>query len=115
LPITEPFTGTEVVGTTEWSLTADAAGPAAVATDGLYQVLLDLSALAAGDVFEFRLYEKVRAGLAQRRLMTATFAGVQADPAFASPGLMLLHGWDATLIKISGTDRAIDWSVRSVT
>lgn len=114
MPITETFTGSETVGTTEWSLTTDTAGPDVAATDGIYQVFLDLSALAAGDVFEFRLYEKVLASSTQRRLMTATFSGVQADPVYASPSLILLNGWDATVIKISGTDRSIDWSVRSV-
>jgi hypothetical protein len=31
-----------------------------------------------------------------------------------SPTLIVMHGWDATLDKISGTDRAITWSIRTV-
>jgi hypothetical protein len=25
-----------------------------------------------------------------------------------------LHGWDVTIVKVAGTDRAINWSIRSV-
>lgn len=114
MAITEAFTGTETIGTTEWSLTTDTAGPDVAASDGVYQIFLDLSALAAGDVFELRLYEKVLSSSTQRRLMTASFSGVQSEPVYAAPSLILVNGWDATLVKISGTDRAIDWSIRCV-
>lgn len=103
------FTGSETVGTTEHSLTDDAAGPGDDTTVGVFQAFLDLSAVAAGDVFEFAIYEKV--GATQRALMKATFADVQATPHWVSPPIMLGVGWDMTLVKISGTDRAIEWRI----
>jgi hypothetical protein len=42
------------------------------------------------------------------------FDGAQSEPNFISPSFILLHGWTMTLIKIAGTDRAIDWSIRKI-
>lgn len=114
MAITEAFTCTETVSTTEHSLTTDTAGPDVDTTDGVFQCFLDLNALAAGDVFEFKVYEKVLAGSTQRLVYYAQFAHVQASPVWVSPSLILLHGWDMTLKKLSGTDRAIDASIRKV-
>ena len=102
------------LSTTEWSLVNNSSTIATDTTAAVIQVLLDLSNLAAGDVFRFRVYEKVKSASTQRVVFSAFFSGVQGNPNFASPSLMLLNGWDATLIKISGTDRTIDWSIRSV-
>lgn len=113
MALSEAFSGTETITTTEWSLTTDTAGPDAETTDGAYQVLIDLSALAVGDVFEWKLYEKVLAGSTQRVAASARFT-VGPSPIWVSPTVILLHGWDMTLKKISGTDRAIDWSIRKI-
>ena len=114
MAISQAFSGTETVSTTEWSLTTDTAGPDVDTTDGVFQIFLDLNALAAGDEFEFKVYEKVLSSSTQRLVYMATFKGAQAQPVWVSPSLILLHGWDATLKKLAGTDRAIDWSIRSV-
>ncbi len=110
----EAFTGTETVGTTEHSMTTDSSGPDVDTNAGLYQAFLDLNAVAAGDVFEFRIYEKVRTGDTQRLVASARFANAQAAPVWASPALVLGVGWDMTLKKISGTDRAINWRISKV-
>lgn len=111
---TQAFTGTETVSTTEHSLTTDTAGPDVETSDGKFVIVLDLSALAAGDVFELKVYEKVSSGGTQRLVDTISFAGVQSEPHFQSPEYVLMHGWDATLKRISGSDRAIEWSIRNV-
>lgn len=112
MAISEAFTGTETVSTTEHSMTTDTAGPDVETSDGVFQAFIDLSAMSSGDVFRFRLYEKVLSGSTQRLVMRATFANVQAEPVWISPWIGLMHGWDMTLVKISGTDRSIDWSIR---
>lgn len=112
MAISEAFSGTETVGTTEHSLTTDTAGPDVDTSDGAYQCFLDLNALAAGDVFEFKVYEKVLSSSTQRVVYSARFAGAQGHPIWVSPVLILMHGWDMTLDKMSGTDRSIDWSIR---
>lgn len=107
----EAFTGSESVSTTEHSLTTDTSGPDEDTTAGVFQPFLDLNALAAGDVYSFRVYEKCRTGDTQRRLYTATFSGVQSSPLWAGPALVLGIGWDMTLVKVSGADRTINWRI----
>lgn len=114
MPISESHSGTETVSTTEHSLTTDTSGPDADTTPGLYQAVLDLNNLASGDVYAFRIYEKVLSASTQRMVMEAIFTGGQSTPVWASPALVLLHGWDMTLLKVTGTDRSIDWSIRRV-
>jgi hypothetical protein len=114
MAISEAYSGTETVSTTEWSLTGDDNSLGAITTDGVYQVFLELHNLDAGDVFEFKVYEKVLAGSTQRLVYTATFSGEQGEPVFVTPSLILMHGWDMSLDKIAGTDREISWSIRSV-
>lgn len=112
--IIEAFTGTETVGTTEHSLTTDTAGPDAEATPGVFQPFLDLSTLAAGDTFRFRVYEKCRTGDTQRLIYSAEFTGAQARPLWTGPSLLLGIGWDMTLTKILGTDRSMNWRISQV-
>lgn len=115
MTVTEAFSGTETIGTTEWSLTTDTAGPDTETTAGTYQAQIDLSAMADGDVFQFRVYSKVLSGSTLRCCFVQTFANAQGadDAIWPSPPLMLMHGWDMTLVKVSGTDRSIDWSIRT--
>lgn len=113
MAITE-YTFSETISTTEWSLTTDTAGPDTQTDDGMVQVFVDLSALLAGDVFELAMYEKVASGATQRQVWTTRFAGAQGVPLWAGPANVVMHGWDYTLLKISGTDRSIEWSVRLI-
>ena len=113
MAITELYTGTEAISTTEWSLTTDTAGPDADTTDGVFQVFLDVSDMVAGDELQIRLYEKCRSGDTQRILMQATLVGAQPEPLWVSPTLILMHGWDVTLDAIAGTITVL-WSIRQV-
>ena len=114
MAITELYAVSETVSTTEWSLTTDSAGPDADTTDGVFQCWLDLSALLKADLFRFKAYEKVNSASTQRVVFSADFANAQSEPIWVSPSLILMHGWYMTLIKVSGTDRAILASVRQV-
>jgi len=111
----ELYTGTEIVGTAEWSMTTDTAGPDADTTPGTYQPYIDFVNMAADDVFEVRVYEKARSADTQRLLQAWTLTGAQSSPLWTTTATFtLLHGWDFTLKKISGTDRTITWSIRDV-
>lgn len=114
MAINELYAGTETVTITEWSGTTDTAGPDADTADGVFQAFVDVSALAAGDSFRFRFYEKTRVGDTQRVAYETTLSGVQTVPIWVSPALILMHGWDFTLAKTAGTDRVLLWSIRQV-
>lgn len=115
MAITELYSGSATISTTEISLVSGTSTTQSITTDGIYQVFLDLNALANGDVFELRVKEKVRSSDTQRIVFLMSFANAQtSQPNAATPSLILMHGWDVTIIKISGTDREIPWSIRQV-
>ncbi len=108
---TEAYSGTATIGTTEWSMTTNSAGPDETTAAGTYQAFIDLSNLAAGDVYRFRIYRKVLSSGTMRVVDEFIFNGAQPNPHPASVALILMHAWDMTLTKISGTDRSISWSI----
>lgn len=116
MAITEAFTNSQTVTTTEHSLPADAtySSGSPQTADGVYQAFIDLSAMAAGDEFEIKVYEKVSSTAPQRLIYVKNFVGACAMPLHVTPALTLLHGWDITIKKIAGTDRSIEWSIRKV-
>ncbi len=109
---TEPYTGSATIGTTAFSLPNNSTTLANITTKGTYQIVLDTSAVVDGDQFEIRILEKARTSGTQRRAMSAVLTGGMAD-LWMSPALMLGNGWDVTIQKLSGTDRAIEWSIRA--
>lgn len=111
MAVTELYSGTEAISTTEWSCTTDTAGPDADTTAGCFQVFLDLNDMVAGDELQIRIYEKVRSGDTQRIVYEAVLVGVQGAPVWVSPALMLMHGWDVTLDALAGTI-TVNWSIR---
>jgi hypothetical protein len=114
MAITQLYNVTETVSTTEWSFTTDSSGPDADTTDGVFQVFLDLNALVAGDQFQIRIYEKVSSGATQRIVYQSIVTGLQSEPIWVSPALVLMHGWDVTVDKLAGTDRSIEGSIRQI-
>jgi hypothetical protein len=115
MAITEPYANTQAVGATEHDLPSDTTSLGAITDDGIYQCFLDLNALADGDVFEFRAYEKVQSSDTQRCFYLQQFSNAQGtQDNWVSPSFILLHGWTMSLKKITGTDRTITWSIRKV-
>lgn len=114
MAIQEFATGTATISTTEYSLVSNSTTLASDVTDGVYQVFIDFSALTATEEYYVQVKEKVTSAGTQRVVFSSTVAGVQGSPAWVSPSLILLHGWDVTVDKIAGTDRSISWSIRKV-
>lgn len=115
MAITELYSGTEAVGSTEHSLVTDTSydtGDASTA-DGVFQVFLDLSDMVATDILQIRIYEKCRSGDTQRVCYEAILRDVQAEPIWVSPSLVLMHGWDVTCDALAGTITVL-WSIRQV-
>lgn len=115
MAISELYGNSASISTTEYSLTNNATGVVAQTTDCIMQGFVDLNAMAAGDEYLLKVYEKISSGGAQRVVFNAYFANAQAQPIFPLPSLIMLHGWDVAMTKKAGTDRTIAWSIRGVT
>jgi hypothetical protein len=113
--MTVPFTNVSnsaTISTTERSLPANTTTsvPTSQTTAMKKSTLaIDRSAMAAGDELKLRVYEKVNGGT-QRVMDTYVMNGTGLIDYFELPALG--EGWDITLIKTLGTDRAIAWSIR---
>ena len=102
------------VGTGELSIVSGTTSLSADATDGVYQLwVYDRGNMTKTEEYKIKIYEKVLSGGTQKVVFAATIKGVQSE-LFVSPHLTLMHGWDMTLTKIAGTDRAFDASIRQV-
>jgi len=110
--ITEFFANSEAVGSTEWSLTTDTAGPDVEVTKGCFQIFLDISDMIAGDELEIKIYEKVQSSDTQRVIYQSNLIGPQSPAVWVSPSLILLNGWDVTLKTIAGGTITVSWSIR---
>jgi hypothetical protein len=114
MAITEAFTNSASISTTEYSLPNNSTSLTPITDDGVYQTFIDLANMAAGDQYEIKLYEKVTSGGTQRLVDTWIVTGAQPSPAFTLPSFILLHGWDVTMKRLAGSDRTIGWSIRKV-
>lgn len=101
------------VGSTELSIVSGTTTLQTITTDGVYQLYVDPSNMAKGDEYAVRIYEKVQGSGTKRRLVQFSLLGLQSQ-AFVTPTFILMHGWDMTIIKLAGTDRAFDASIRQV-
>lgn len=114
MAITEAFTSSATIGTTERFLASDSTAATYQTADGVYQLWLDLNALAAGDIFQVKCYEKVTSAGTARVVLIDNVTGPLDSPHYVTPSLILMHGWEFSLVKVSGTDRAIPWSIRKL-
>lgn len=113
MAITEAYTGTATVGVTGLSLVSGTTTLQSVATPAVIQVLIDTVNMVAGDEYEIDIKDKVISGGVQRSIYMATLDGRQSGP-FLTASLIVYHGWDVTLTKVTGTDRSFSWSIRKV-
>lgn len=113
--LSETHSGNPTIGTTEYSLPNGSTTLTPQTTAGIYSLYLDLAALQAGDAFVLRIKEKATASASQRVLREQELMHVQGEPSYVAPALHLMHGWDFTLQRVAGDDRAIPFSIRAVT
>lgn len=115
MAISEEYTMSAVtVGATELSIVSGTTTLQNITTDGAYQLWIDpVTNMAKGDEFKIRIYEKVKGAGTKRVVFVATLSDAQSEN-FVAPTLILMHGWDMTIQKIAGTDRAFDGSIRRI-
>ena len=112
MAISEAYSGTASISTTEFSCPNNSTTLTPVTVDGVYQVFLDTSDMVEGDQLQIRIYEKCRSADTQRIIYEAVLTGAMAET-WVSPSLILLHGWDVTLDALAGTI-TVNWSIRQV-
>lgn len=114
MAISEAYTFSAVtVSTTEISIPSGTSSLSTITTDGIFQLWIDAANVAKGDEFRVKLYEKVKAAGTKRVFTQWSLMGVQTE-LFVTPSFILMQGWDMTIIKIAGTDRAFDASIRQI-
>lgn len=106
-------TDSATISTTEYFVVADSTTASYQTEDADVEFWFDPVNIAAGDEFYIRVYDKVNGGTAA----CVWFARpIGAQPCLIkSPRLTLAEGWEASIQKIAGTDRAIGWSIRKFT
>lgn len=112
--ITEPYTNSASISTTEYSLPNNSTSLATITVSGVYQAFIDVANMAAGDEYLIQIYEKATSGGTKRVILSASLVGPQAEPIWVSPTFVLMHGWDITMDRQAGSDRTISWSIRRV-
>lgn len=113
MAISEPYELDGVtVGSTELSIVSGTTSLQTITDDGVYQLWVDAYAMAKGDEFRIRAYEKVEGASGTKKVFCQwTLLGAQTE-VFVTPSFVLINGWDFTIQKIAGTDRAFDASIR---
>lgn len=112
MAISEAYSGTASISTTEFSCPNNSTTLTPVTVDGVYQVFLDTSDMVEGDQLQIRIYEKCRSADTQRIIYEAVLTDTMAAT-WVTPSLILLHGWDLTLDALAGTI-TVNWSIRQV-
>ncbi len=115
MAISEPYELDGVtVGATELSIVSGTTTLQTITDDGVYQLWVDAGTMIKGDRFIIRVYEKVEGtGGTKKVVFAATLKDVQSE-VFVTPTLILINGWDMTIQRLAGADRAFDASIRKV-
>lgn len=79
--------------------------------DGYYQLVVDLSAMVAGDVLELTAELKVKTGGTARVCSMAVFRDAQTEAATFSVPIPNIYGLTFKLKQSEGTGRTFDWSI----
>lgn len=96
------------ISTTEYSVTNNSTSIATNTADGIFQLFVDDQGnMTKTEEYQIRVLEKVHNGGTQKQVFLATIKGVQSE-VFVTPPLALGNGWDFTIKKLAGTDRAFD-------
>jgi hypothetical protein len=115
MAISEVFSGSTTFTSTEYWLAAGSTTQGSgQATDGVYQLFIDVSTLTAGDIYRIEAYDSARSTDTAREIFKDFVGGPVDSGIWASPSFILMHKWDFSVTKIAGTDRTLPWSIRQV-
>lgn len=102
----------QTVSTTEYSVVNGGTTLQSINNLGLYYVEFDPAAMAKGDVFRFRIYNTTEDSPGTKRVKWfAELFGAQSSILSCPEGILLSYGWDVTIQRIAGSDRAFDATI----
>ena len=90
---------------------------ATVTGAGVYQLVLDINALADGttpDILTVKIYGKARSADTERLEESYEFIGSQGKPLWRSPPVISPHHYKVSITQSQGTGRAVPWAVYQV-
>jgi len=100
------------ISTTEYFLASDSTTATYQTADYAMACLISTANMAAGDLFRFRVYEKINAGTAVV-VYECYLNGAQSEAlTLAVPPVT--EGWEVSIMRVSGSDRSFAWSFRLV-
>lgn len=109
------YTGSAVtVSTTEISLTAGTTSLQSRTDSVVPSLVLDCNAVVAGDEFELAFYEKAISGGTQRKEIVGYINGSTGPLYLWTLGIPVGIGWELSIKRTAGSDRAFTWSIRAV-
>ena len=82
-------------------------------TSGVYELLIDTTALANGDKLEIYIDAAYKSGGTHIQTHYATFAHAQADPGKVSVPVLAPYGATFSIKQVAGTGRSFDWCITS--
>lgn len=104
----ELYTLNASISTTEYSIPNGGTTLQNITTPVLLTGLLDAEPVSDGDCFRVRVKEKIVSGGTQRVILDFLICNdQQSSPLYSFGPFLLLHGWDVTIVKVSGTDRTL--------
>jgi hypothetical protein len=106
-------TDSATISTTEYFLASDSTSATYQTSDCALEVWLDLANMALNDDFRVRVYEAVNGGT-NRTVFDTTYSDVQDPPLKRIEVGIVGEGWEVSIIRTGGSDRAIAWSLRTV-
>ncbi len=83
---------------------------ATIAVAGVYQLEIDLTNMANGDVLELRAKMKVLTGGSAIEFLIGQYANIQSQKGAVSVPLASLYSLAFTLKQTAGTGRNFDWN-----
>lgn len=98
---------------TETSLAVDGGSTSlqTITDKGFYTLLLRSTAVTKGDEFRLKVYEKASTGASKAVILDVTLSD-SLPSQYMIPQLVLGLGWDMTLQRTGGSNRAFSWSIR---
>ena len=99
------------VGSTEYFFGAASTTFSGLTTDCIAQWIVDVENLAAGDRYEFTVYETVNS---TRKALARIEVDGARDKHIVFPSFAVTDGYDLGAKKLAGTDRTIKATLRTV-